>query len=135
MAVHHGLERIADKRYVNPARDWVEIKRRLPSRYAAVLSAMDGCIDERLAVMNGEIIRQLAQRLGLRCSVVDAPAVPGNATERLVGICKALQCEEYLSGPSGKNYMEEWRFAAAGIKVLYPDISGEDRRSVLEVLA
>jgi len=31
--------------------------------------------------------------------------------------------------------MEEWRFAAAGIKVLYPGVSGEDRRSVLEVLA
>ena len=43
----------------------------------------------------------------------------GDATARLVEICKALGANTYLAGGHGARYMDAARFHAAGIAVLY----------------
>ena len=42
-------------------------------------------------------------------------------TDRLVNLAKAAGGTEYLSGPSARSYLDEGRFAAAGLKVAWMD--------------
>lgn len=42
---------------------------------------------------------------------------PNGKSERLVHICKALNADEYLTGPSAKAYLDESLFQRNGIKV------------------
>jgi hypothetical protein len=44
-----------------------------------------------------------------------------DATQRLVGICEHLGADRYLSGPSAREYLDEARFARAGIALEYMD--------------
>jgi len=44
--------------------------------------------------------------------------IPGRATERLVGICRALRADVYLTGDYGaQNHLEAGLFQEAGIEV------------------
>lgn len=43
------------------------------------------------------------------------------STKKLVRICRELGADEYLSGPTGKDYMDESLFEKEGIKVIYSD--------------
>ena len=45
----------------------------------------------------------------------------GEATDRLINICKALGATTYLSGPGGKEYMEVERFKEENINVTFQD--------------
>ena len=45
----------------------------------------------------------------------------GTATDKLLAICQKLGATEYLSGISGKEYLEESKFRDAGIAVRYQD--------------
>jgi WbqC-like protein len=51
-------------------------------------------------------------------------AVEGAKTERLVSLCRAAGATEYVSGPSARAYLEEARFAEAGIVIRYFDYEG-----------
>ena len=42
---------------------------------------------------------------------------PGHRSEKLVNICKNLGATTYLSGPSGKNYLDADLFESNGIKI------------------
>jgi len=44
--------------------------------------------------------------------------------ERLLGICRALGAQEYLSGPSAKEYLQEDLFRKNGIALKWMDYSG-----------
>ena len=46
-------------------------------------------------------------------------AARGASTELLIGLCRELGADTYLSGSGGANYQDEQAFAAAGIKVVY----------------
>ena len=48
-------------------------------------------------------------------------AVTGEATNRLINICKKLGAETYLSGPGGKKYIEVERFKEENINVTFQD--------------
>jgi hypothetical protein len=49
----------------------------------------------------------------------------GSKTELLVNICKELKATTYLSGPSGRDYLDMEFFDNAGIKVVFfePDVN------------
>ena len=49
--------------------------------------------------------------------------MPGR-TERLISLCQQAGAGEYLSGPAARGYLEEERFAAAGIALRYIDYGG-----------
>lgn len=116
MSVNHGLEPIKDKRYLKPTEDWAKITNRYPK-----LKQYDRYISESLATTNMYIIRQAMQTLGIETEVtIDLPtALTG--TDRLVDICKDVGATEYLSGKSGRNYLELEKFEQAGIKVRFQD--------------
>jgi hypothetical protein len=45
-------------------------------------------------------------------------------TERLVDLCLKAGAQEYLSGPSARDYIDEGLFTEAGIHLRYMDYSG-----------
>ncbi len=47
--------------------------------------------------------------------------VPGKKDELVLNLCQAVGARDYLSGPLGRNYLCEARFAEAGISVAYHD--------------
>ena len=49
--------------------------------------------------------------------------LPAERQERLVEICRALDANQYLSGPSAKSYLNDDYFAEQGISVSYSDYS------------
>lgn len=40
-------------------------------------------------------------------------------TERVIALCKAAQATRYVSGPAGRNYIDETLFSKAGIELYY----------------
>ena len=44
-------------------------------------------------------------------------------TDRIIEICKRLKADAYLSGTGGRNYLEENKFARAGIKLEYQNFT------------
>jgi hypothetical protein len=101
----------------------------------------------RLADYTIDFTMALARELGigdrtfLRSSEL---GVGGHKTERLLGILRELGADQYLSGPSAQDYLDEEQLRAAGIEVeymrydypeypqLYPPFLGEV--SILDLL-
>lgn len=80
----------------------------------------------RLSEVNHLFIEAICRALGIRTRLSWSMAYelrPG-PTERLVGLCQQAGAGQYLSGPSARSYLEEERFRAAGIEVLYADYAG-----------
>ncbi|CAN0163922.1 unnamed protein product, partial [Phaeothamnion confervicola] len=43
--------------------------------------------------------------------------IPGRKTERLVGICRALNATDYLTGDAAREYLDESQFESVGVRV------------------
>ena len=79
-----------------------------------------------LSEVNYLFIEATCRALGIGTRLswsMDYEVMPGR-TERLVGLCQQAGATEYLSGPSAQAYLEEDRFRAAGIGVVYADYAG-----------
>lgn len=133
LRVRRGTAPIAEKRYVDPLADWEGIKARLPE-HREPLSAFDPCIGESLALTNVGIIRAAAEMLGARTRIVLDHPTPLTKTDRLVDLCMHHGADTYLSGVTGREYLELEKFERAGVKVVFQDQAGMDRRHVFEVL-
>ena len=133
MSVYHGMQPIKDKSYSNPKEDWERIKRKLP-QFAFTLSRFDDLISGSLEQTNVRIILRMAEMLGIKTEIVYDPITSLTGTDRLVEICKINDADTYLAGQSGANYMDPQKFADAGIKVEYQDLSKADKRHTFEVL-
>jgi hypothetical protein len=95
-------------------------------RYAPLLEGFYRRRDELLADFTIDLTVRLAQELGirhtrfLRSSELSAEAqAHGDRTERLIHILQQVGADEYLSGPSARDYIEDEKFAAAGIGLEY----------------
>ena len=77
----------------------------------------------RLGDFNTAAIRWLFAQFEVKAETVLSSelACTGAATDKLLAICRKLGATEYLSGISGKDYLDESKFAAAGIKVRYQE--------------
>jgi hypothetical protein len=82
--------------------------------------------DPRLSAINRRFLTALRDLLGISTPLVPSSAYPaaGPRTERLVGICQAAGASCYLSGPSARRYLDEARFRAAGIDVMWMNYDG-----------
>lgn len=116
MSVNHGLEPIKDKKYVRPWEDWYRIKRRYPA-----LKRFDWCVCDYLADMNMNIIIDSMESFGIKTKWRHDYMTELKGTERLVDICKTYGATEYLSGKSGRKYLDLKQFDEAGIKVSFQD--------------
>lgn len=76
-----------------------------------------------LADLNEEIIRYIIHALGIEVEIIRASelGVTGRRTDLLLEICQKLNADVYLSGISGKDYLEEYKFTEQGIKVIYQE--------------
>jgi hypothetical protein len=130
MSVNKGLEPIVNKRYLNPEKDWNRIKVNL-KQYSPVLDELDDCISDNLFETNVSIIKKLCVMLDIQTEIVTDYPTDLKRTERLVDICKHYGATKYLSGPSGKNYLDLSQFGDS-IDVMYQ--SDQEKKSVLETL-
>ncbi len=82
--------------------------------------------DRKLELLSDFTIQttiELAQLLGiehtsfLRSSEIDS--IDGEKTDRLISILNKVGADHYISGPSARNYIEQEKFSAAGIKLEY----------------
>lgn len=76
-----------------------------------------------LADLNEEIIRYIVQELGVKVKIIRASTLgtTGRGTDLLLEICQKLKADIYLSGISGKDYLDETKFTEQGIKVIYQE--------------
>ncbi len=76
-----------------------------------------------LVDLNEEIILYMINELGVKVKTIRASTlnVMGTGTDLLLQICQKLNADIYLSGISGKDYLEETKFTEQGIKILYQE--------------
>ena len=76
-----------------------------------------------LTELNCVIIPWLAEALGIRRSLVRASAlgVAGKRSALLLDVCRSLGATKYLSGVSGRSYLDSSVFVQAGIGVLFQE--------------
>lgn len=75
---------------------------------------------ESLALVSNAILDYTLQTLGIRTPVVRSSEldVPGQATERLIGLCRAVGADTYLSGAYAfQAYLDADVMMAAGLKL------------------
>jgi len=88
-------------------------------RIAPILEAdWDGIAD-----LNHALIDVLKDALGITTPIVRASDldVAGSRSELLAAICQRVGAEVYLSGPSGRDYLDPAPFEAAGVRIAYHD--------------
>ncbi|HEX6937963.1 MAG TPA: WbqC family protein [Longimicrobiales bacterium] len=76
-----------------------------------------------IAELNLALIDALRRPLGIDTPIVRASAlgVTGTRSELLAAICRRVGATVYLSGPSGRAYLDPAPFEAAGIRVAFHD--------------
>ena len=117
MSTKKGLDPINTKIYLNPL-----IKLNLPE-YKDILDKLDDCISDNLFTTNSKIIEKLTEMLGYNTEILYDYPTDLKSTERLVDICLHYGATEYLSGISGKKYLDLNLFESNGIKVKFQETS------------
>jgi hypothetical protein len=82
--------------------------------------------EQCLSAINYRFLHEVCAILGIRTPITrsrDYRLIDGQ-TERLVDLCRQAGADEYLSGPSAKDYIQEKLFLDAGVTVTYMDYSG-----------
>jgi WbqC-like protein len=79
-----------------------------------------------LSEINRRFLEVLSEVLGIETCLSWSTdyAAEGAKTDRLVSLCRAAGADVYVSGPRAREYMEEERFAEAGIALEYIDYAG-----------
>jgi len=88
--------------------------------YSNFLERMYNVQWELLYDLNMETMKFLLDELGIKTDLVissQIEKVKAKASDHLIGLCKEVGADEYLSGPYGKEYLEMDKFEKAGIKV------------------
>jgi len=78
---------------------------------------------DRLVGLNESIIRYLLKALGIKVTIVQSSTlhVTQEKGDLILEICKKLGAETYLSGISGKDYLDVERFAEQGIQLKFQE--------------
>ncbi len=89
---------------------------------------------EKLAEMNEAIIQRMLQIFGIPVKVVRSSQmkVDGNSGDLLVRICQQVGADTYLSGISGRDYLDLAAFSRVGIRVEFQDFHHPIYRQVYE---
>jgi WbqC-like protein family len=71
--------------------------------------------------LNRAVLEMLCRLLGLTRLILLSSEldVPGQKSERLIGLCRALGAGRYLTGDAASDYLDETQFAAHDIRVEY----------------
>jgi len=76
-----------------------------------------------LSRLNQGLIRDLCGYLGIKTRLEDSAGLGlrGGGTDRVLDALKKIGAGEYLTGPRARSYLEESKFAEAGIRLRYKD--------------
>jgi hypothetical protein len=129
MSVHRGMNPIKEKKYSNPFADWTTIKKSYPN-----LEIFDAHVSQNLWITNCGIIKEAAQLLGIKHDIVTDYETHLMGTNRLIDICKTYGADKYLSGISGKKYLDLELFKMAEIEVIFQEEKDMDKRPLVELL-
>jgi len=127
MKVNKGLKPIEDKIYVDYKKDWKLIKNNFKN-----IEIFDDCISSSLPKTNIEIIKIIKDKLNIKCEIVFDYKTELKSSHRLVDICKKYNAKKYLSGLSGKKYLDINLFG--DIKVLFQDESKMIKKPILDII-
>jgi len=74
-----------------------------------------------LSRLNVESVQRLCRAMGIETPMRLASefSVPGAATDKLIGLCRAVGADTYLSGTGGRDYLDEEAFRRAGVRLVY----------------
>ena len=133
LSVNNRIEKIINKNYINVWKDWNKIKTKLPE-YRKYLELFNNCINYNLLFCNTNIIYKICDLLNIKTKIVSDYPTELRKTERLVDICKHYNATKYLSGPSGKNYLDFSLFEKENIEVEIQDQTNIPKISALEYL-
>lgn len=118
---------------INNQVDWAQQHRRAVELnytkaryYREVWPALQPLFDQRwdnLCELNVAVVRKMAELLSIKTRIVTASelSVTSARTERLVDICRVLECDTYVAGSGCSNYMDFDLFKASGIKLEIQD--------------
>ncbi|MDD5566256.1 MAG: WbqC family protein [Candidatus Omnitrophica bacterium] len=78
---------------------------------------------ERLEDLNVCIIRYILKQLSIETPIhfESDCNILGAKTDRIIELCKKMDADTYLSGAGGRQYLEEDKFADAGITLKYQE--------------
>lgn len=121
MPVESGSQQdlIVEKVYLTPQESWKSIKRQLAKKE---LSMFDDLITSSLSKTNTDIIRRIREVLDITTPLVlDKPTDEMNRSQKIVDLCNEYGAKKYLSGPSGRKYLEMDLFSLHGIEVVFQE--------------
>lgn len=80
-----------------------------------------GFRDRTISSLNQRLTRMICFHLGIKTLMMDTGMfnLQGSKTERLINLLRQCGATTYLSGPAGKNYLDENLFKEAGIELEY----------------
>ncbi len=90
-------------------------------------------LETSLSQINYRFIKVICEILGITTKLswsMDFELAPGK-TERIVDLCRQTSATTYLSGPSARAYLDEDRFRAVGVELLFFDYSSYPQYSQL----
>ena len=76
-----------------------------------------------LSDINRHFLERINEALGIDTPLVDSRVYgpSGTKDERLLDLCRKAGAAEYVSGPSARSYLDERRFEAGGVQVIWFD--------------
>jgi len=117
MSTKSGMEPIVQKKFIDYKKDWEKIKKNL--KEYKFLNEFDDCFSDSLSVTNKNIIIKIAKILNIKTKIIVDCPTNLTGTDRLIEICKSNNATEYLSGISGKHYLDYEKFNNFKIKLLF----------------
>ncbi len=127
MRTGRGLDPLLEKRYLYPKEDWLKISNEFPK-----LDMFQHLISESLVDTNCAIIKEAAEHMGIDTMIMYDFKTDLQGTDRLIDIIGKYGGEEYLSGPSGRDYLEKAKFEDAGIRLDFQEVKGT--RALIEMI-
>ena len=99
-------------------------KSRYFKQYSSLFEALYlGCSETSLSNINYSFIKTVNELLGINTPLYWSSdfILKESKTERLIDLCRQVGATEYISGPAGKNYIQEILFNEAGLKITWMD--------------
>lgn len=81
------------------------------------------CKSSMLSEINVSLIRKMCSLIGIGTKISNSAhyTLRGDATEKLVDLCKQKNANTYLSGPAARDYLRQDLFKQAGIEIEWMD--------------
>jgi hypothetical protein len=133
ISVNRGLDPIFTKKYLSPTDDWERIKKSLPE-YKKILEKFDPFIGHDLKDTNTNIIKKICDIIEVDTEILSDYPTELKASERILDICLKFEASTYISGISGKKYLDLEIFKKNGIEVFFQKEEEMIKEPILKIL-